>query len=90
MREFLNKFRSRKFLAALSGVIIGAAMIFGISEDTLITVAGAITSVASIISYIIAESRVDAVGVSSAQTGEPGKETVDRETVLTQKSGGDN
>ena len=63
MQNFLKKLTSRKFLAALAGVATGLAMVFGVDETTISTVAGAVTTVASVVSYIMSEGMVDAAAV---------------------------
>ena len=39
------------------------SMVFGLDESTISSVAGAVVSVASVVSYIINEGKVDAAGV---------------------------
>lgn len=56
----LQKFSSRKFLTALLGEASGLAMIFGVDEQAVTQVAGAVTALASVISYIFAEAEIDA------------------------------
>ena len=56
----LQKLSSRKFLTALLGVASGLAMIFGVDEQAVTQVAGAVTALASVVSYIFAEAKVDA------------------------------
>lgn len=75
MKEFLKKLTSRKFLASLSGIVLGIAIIFGVEGNTVTTVAGAVTSLVSAISYIVTEGRVDATRV--AQTIEQVQEAVE-------------
>ena len=41
-------------------------MVFGLDEGTISSVAGAVVSAASVVSYIITEGRVDAQGVKKA------------------------
>ena len=67
MQNFLKKLTSRKFLAALAGVATGLAMIFGVDETTISTVAGAVTTVASVVSYIMSEGMVDAAAVGAGK-----------------------
>ena len=55
-----HKLSSRKLWAAVVGTITGLAMIFGLDENTITTVAGAVVSAASVVSYIMAEGKVDA------------------------------
>jgi ABC-type transport system involved in multi-copper enzyme maturation permease subunit len=71
MKEFLNKFKSRKFLTCVAGVIVGVCMMFGLDEGTIDTVAGAIVSLGSICTYIYTEGKIDAAAVSGI------KDTVD-------------
>ena len=67
MQNFLKKITSRKFLAALAGVATGLAMVFGVDETTISTVAGAVTTVASVVSYILSEGMVDAAAVGAGK-----------------------
>lgn len=64
--DWKRKLSSRKFLAAVAGVVMGLAMVFGLDENTISTVAGAVVSVASVVAYIIAEGKVDAESVKNA------------------------
>lgn len=66
MKAFLKKLTSRKFLAAAAGVIAGLAMVFGLDESVITTVAGAVTAVASVVTYIMTEGKVDAAAVGDA------------------------
>lgn len=63
MKEFLNKFKSRKFLTCIAGVIMGLCMVFGLDEGAVNTIAGAVTAVVSIATYIYSEGKIDAVAV---------------------------
>jgi len=65
MQEFLRKITSRKFLAAVAGVATGLAMVFGVDETAISTVAGAVTTVASVVSYILSEGMIDAAAVEA-------------------------
>ena len=65
MQTFVRKITSRKFLAALAGVATGLAMVFGVDEAAISTVAGAVTTVASVVSYIMSEGMVDAAAVGA-------------------------
>ena len=67
MQNFLKKLTSRKFLAALAGVATGLAMVFGVDETSISTVAGAVTTVASVVSYILSEGMVDAAAVGAGK-----------------------
>lgn len=66
MKTFIKKLSSRKFLTCVAGVVLGICMIFGLDEGTVSTIAGAVTAVASVISYIIAEGKIDAAAVGDA------------------------
>lgn len=66
MSNFIRKLSSRKFWMALAGVATGIAMALGVDGGDITTVAGAITAVASVITYIITEGRIDAEGVKNA------------------------
>lgn len=64
--ELLNKLKSRKLWAAVGGVLIGVLMIFGIDPSAIETVSGAVVAVVSVVSYIIAEGKIDAAAVGQA------------------------
>lgn len=67
--DWKRKLSSRKLWAAVAGIVAGLAMVFGLDENTISNVAGAVVSAASIAAYIIAEGKVDAAGVkNSAET----------------------
>ena len=65
METLKRKLSSRKLWAAIAGVIMGLAMIFGLDEDTISTVSGAVVSIASLMTYIITEGKVDAAAVKN-------------------------
>ena len=58
--DWKRKLSSRKLWAAIAGVITGLAMLFKLDESTISSVAGAVVSVASVVSYIVTEGKVDA------------------------------
>ena len=66
MKQFLSKLTSRKFIAAVLGIAMGGAMIFGIDLNVAGQVAGAIMAAASAVSYILVEGRIDAESVKNA------------------------
>lgn len=66
MSNLVRKLSSRKLWAAVAGVVAGLAMVFGLDETVISTVAGAVVSVMSIITYIITEGKIDAEGVKKA------------------------
>ncbi len=57
--EFITKVTSRKFITAVLGVTIGAAMVFGVDEETAVSIAGAVLTLISVVSYIVVEGKVD-------------------------------
>ena len=59
----LKKLTSRKLWLAIAGVTTGIAMAFGVDGGDITTVAGAIAALASVITYIVMEGKVDAEGV---------------------------
>ena len=63
MTEFLNKLKSRKFLTCIAGVIMGVCMVFGLDEGTVNIIAGASTSISSVVIYIYSEGKIDAAAV---------------------------
>ena len=66
MKTIKEKLTSRKFLAALAGLVSGLAMVFGLDESIISQVSGAVVSVASVIAYIITEGKIDAAAVGDA------------------------
>ena len=64
--EFLRKISSRKLWAAAAGLIAGLAMLFGLDEGVVTSVAGAVVSLGSVVAYIAAEGRIAAAGVKKA------------------------
>ena len=67
--DWKRKLSSRKLWAAVAGIVTGLAMVFGLDETVISTVAGAVVSVASVVAYIMAEGKVDAEGVKRAVEG---------------------
>ena len=66
METLKRKLSSRKLWAAIAGLVAGLAMVFGLDESIISSVAGAVVSVASVITYIITEGKVDAESVKKA------------------------
>lgn len=64
--DWKRKLGSRKLWAAIAGVVTGLAMVFGLDESIITSVAGAVVSVASVITYIITEGKIDAESVKTA------------------------
>ena len=66
MSEILRKLTSRKLWMALAGIATGVAMALGAESTEISTVAGAVTAVISVVTYIITEGKIDAEGVKNA------------------------
>ena len=63
--DWKHKLSSRKLWAAVAGIVTGLAMVFGLDENTISSVAGAVVSVASVVAYIVTEGKVDAQSVET-------------------------
>lgn len=66
MKNIIEKLKSRKLWAAVAGLVVGVATIFGADAGEISTVAGAVVSVFSVVAYIITEGRIDAAAVGNA------------------------
>lgn len=66
MNEILRKLSSRKLWMAIAGVATGIAMALGVDSGEIGTVAGAVTALVSVVTYIAVEGKVDAEGVKNA------------------------
>lgn len=84
MKELFRKLTSRKLWAAIAGVAVGVATMFGVEADTISTIAGAAMTLGSVVAYIIAEGKIDAAHVATAaeaiETGVIAIETEPEET----------
>lgn len=65
-QAILQKLTSRKLWMALAGVATGVALVLGADGGDISDVAGAITAVASVITYIVTEGMIDAESVKNA------------------------
>lgn len=61
----IQKLTSRKLWMAIAGVAVGIATILGVDGSDVNVIAGAVTSLASIITYILTEGKIDSVRVSN-------------------------
>ena len=68
-----KKLTSRKLWAALAGIVTGLAMVFGLDESIISTVAGTVTAIASVVAYIITEGKIDVEGIKAAVTKDDSK-----------------
>lgn len=66
MSEILRKLSSRKLWMAIAGVVTGIAMALGADASEVSEVAGAVTAIVSVVTYIVVEGKVDAEGVKNA------------------------
>lgn len=66
MGTIKQKLSSRKLWTAIVGVIMGIAMVFGLDENVISTVAGAIVSLVSAVTYIYTEGKIDATALGQA------------------------
>lgn len=61
----MNKLTSRKFWACVVGVVTGLAMVFELDQNVITTVAGAVTSLVSVVAYMYTEGKIDTARVSN-------------------------
>ena len=66
MNKIIQKLTSRKLWMAIAGVATGIALVLGVDGGDITNVAGAITAVASVITYIVTEGKIDAESVKNA------------------------
>lgn len=82
MSEILRKLTSRKLWLSIAGVATGIAMVLGVEGSEITTVAGAVTALASVITYVVTEGKIDAESVKNVADGillEGNLETVETE-----------
>lgn len=65
MKTLIRKLSSRKLWVAIAGIVVGLAAAFGIEESEYAPVVGIIGAIASCVTYIIGESKVDAASANS-------------------------
>lgn len=66
-KNIISKLSSRKFWAAVSGVVIAVMAAFGADADTQTTVAGVISAVAVLAVYIFTEGKIDEAAVNGKE-----------------------
>lgn len=66
MSNIIRKLTSRKLWLAVAGVATGVFIALGGDATDIETVAGAVTALVSAVTYIFAESRIDAESVKKA------------------------
>lgn len=67
--DIKRKLSSRKFWAAIAGIVVGVVVSFGGDGDTISSVAGTVMSVISAVTYIIAEATVDKASAGKTVEG---------------------
>jgi hypothetical protein len=78
MKQFLGKFKSRKFLTCIAGIVMGVCMVFGLDEGTVNTIAGAVLALVSAATYIYTEGKIDAAAVEKIKdTADGVKDAID-------------
>lgn len=66
MTTIMAKLSSRKLWVAIAGIATGIATILGVDGSDIIDVAGAVTALVSVVTYIVVEGKIDAEGVKTA------------------------
>lgn len=66
MSNVLRKLSSRKLWMALAGIATGVAMALGAEASEVGEIAGAVTAIVSVVTYIVVEGKIDAEGVKNA------------------------
>ena len=59
MKDLMRKLTSRKLWLALAGIFTGVALAFGVDGSEVSTVAGAVTALVSVVTYVMTEGAVD-------------------------------
>ena len=65
MEEIIQKLKSRKLWLSLGGMCAGIALAFGVDASDLQTVAGAMTTLVSVVVYVLTEGQVDAIAMEN-------------------------
>ena len=65
IQMIVKKLSSRKLWMAIAGVATGIAMALGVDSGDIGTVAGAVTAIISIVTYITTEGKVDAESIKN-------------------------
>ena len=82
MSNLVRKLTSRKLWLSIAGVVTGIAMALGVEGSEITTVAGAVTALVSVVTYIITEGKVDAESVKIAvEATQMAVDTVEKEGV---------
>ena len=68
--DWKRKLSSRKFWAAVSGVVISVMVIFGADSTSQEKIAGAIGSAGVLVTYILAEGSADVSAIKNSENSE--------------------
>lgn len=63
-----TKLSSRKFWAAVAGVVVSVMVIFGADSSSQERIAGAITSAGVLVTYILAEGAADKASIENSDS----------------------
>ena len=66
-KRIIKHLTSRKFIAMLLGVALGCGIVFGVDGEELSTIAGAVTSLVSLLCYIFTEGSIDKAALSGKE-----------------------
>lgn len=69
MSNFIRKIASRKLWLAIAGVATGIAVILGVDGSEISDISGAVVSLASVMTYIITEGKIDSESVKNVLKG---------------------
>lgn len=82
MNTIIKKLSSRKLWACIVGVISGLALAFNLDGDTITGVSGAVVSLVSIVTYILAEAKIDTAAVSKDNVDDPQEDLDDHQELI--------
>ena len=78
MSNVIRKLTSRKLWLAIAGVTTGIAMILGVDGSDITSIAGAVTALASVITYNITGGKIDAEsGKTAVENTQSAVETIE-------------
>lgn len=66
MSTIIRKLSSRKLWLAVAGVATGIALALGVEQSQISTIAGAVTAIVSVVTYIMTEGKIDAAAIGTA------------------------
>ena len=91
MGNIVQKLTSRKLWMAIAGAATGIAMFLGADGSEISTIAGAVTTIISCVSFIVTEGKIDAERVKTAiECGQTIVETlVEDDPIVVTGFGGD-